>query len=261
MLSKNQVKYINSLKIKKFRQEHGVFIVEGDKCVDELLNSNLTVKAVFALPEWIDENLPMITKSSAGVTEISTAELGRISDLVTPNKVIAIAEIPHRDISSIDFSEYILALDDIKDPGNMGTIMRTADWFGIRQLVCSEECVDPFNPKVVQASMGSFARIRVFKTGLIQFINRKPKDTPVYGALLNGTKLHEITFSHNGIVVIGSESHGISVGVKQLVTHTVNIPSFGQDEVLKPPESLNASIANAIICYEISKQLSEKKLV
>lgn len=260
MLSKNQTKYINSLKIKKFRQEHGAFIVEGEKCVGELLHSNMDVVAVYAIPAWLHENIHTLRDRNIAFDEVDETGLEKISDLTTPNKVLALAKIPEPELSPDVYQRYILALDNIKDPGNMGTIIRSADWFGIRQVVCSPGCVDAYNPKVVQATMGSFTRVNIFQAELVQFIKQSTKGTPVYGALLNGESLYNIAFKNAGIIVIGSESHGISDELLPFITQAVHVPSYSQNEALTKPESLNASIANAIICYEIAKQLSEKKL-
>jgi TrmH family RNA methyltransferase len=259
MLSKNQIKYINSLKIKKFRQDQGVFLVEGEKCVTELLNSNLEVTGVYALRDWLDENRSFLISKSIIHTETDEAGLAKISDLTTPNKVVALARIPKREFSAELYQHYILALDNIKDPGNMGTIIRTADWFGIRHVVCSYGCVDAYNPKVIQATMGSITRVNIYYLELLNFITQKPEGTPVYGALLSGESLNNTVFDTKGILIIGSESHGISSEVIPMITNAVHIPSFSHNEAIMNAESLNASIANAIICYEMSKQLFEKK--
>lgn len=260
MLSKNQVKYINSLKIKKFRHEQGVFIIEGEKSVSELLNSSLTITGIFALPRWIEENIRLLETKEVKYTVIDEEILARISDLSTPNKVLALARIPKPQLVPEVFSNYLLVLDNIKDPGNMGTIIRTADWFGIKQIICSPGCVDAYNPKAVQASMGSLTRVNIHYTDLVKFIKGKPENTPVYGALLVGESILRTSFDKQGIIIIGSESHGISPEILPLITHAVHIPSFSHNEAITRTESLNASIANAIICYEMSKQLAEKKL-
>jgi TrmH family RNA methyltransferase len=158
MLSYNQVKYINSLKIKKFRQQHKVFVVEGEKGVNELLSSTLKPVKIFALPGWTDQNISKLRSKNIEFQEITADELKKVSDLVTPNQVLAIAEIPDAGIPDpAQFSGMVLALDGIRDPGNMGTMIRTADWFGIKTIICSTDSVDVYNPKVVQATMGSFS--------------------------------------------------------------------------------------------------------
>lgn len=260
MLSKNQAKFIKSLKIKKFRHEHNAFIVEGEKNVGELLSSSLTTISVFALPGWLRDNTKTLESKKIPYTEIDESDLARISDLITPNKVLALARIPESEIKPQIWQHHFLALDNIKDPGNMGTIIRTADWFGIRSIICSQGCVDAYSPKVVQATMGSFTRVTLYYTDLTQFLKQKPREIPVYGALLEGKNLSRTVFGTQGVIIIGSESHGISPDILPLVTHAIHIPSFSHNEAVTQAESLNASIANAIICYELSKQLSEKKL-
>jgi len=155
MLSHNQVKHINSLKIKKFRQLHRSFIVEGEKGVAELLRSSLQTLKIYALPEWVDKNISLLKRKDIDLQEITEIELNKITDLITPNQVLAIAEIPAATLPAPDeFTGMALALDGIRDPGNMGTMIRTADWFGISKIICSSDSVDMYNPKVVQATMG-----------------------------------------------------------------------------------------------------------
>jgi RNA methyltransferase, TrmH family len=258
MLSHNQIKYINSLKIKKFRQQHGTFIVEGEKGVSELLLSSLKPVKIFALAEWLDRNAFLLKKKDIELQEITTDELKKVSDLITPNQVLAIAEIPGTKLPEpASFTGMTLALDGIRDPGNMGTMIRTADWFGIKSIICSSDSVDVYNPKVVQATMGSFSRVTVFYTDLIDFFKDLPKDIPVYGALLKGPDITKKTFTKEGIILIGSESHGISRELIPYVNEPLHIPRFLQSDTDNQAESLNASIANGIICYEICKQLSK----
>jgi len=256
MLSHNQSKYINSLKIKKFRQQHKTFIVEGEKGVSELLNSSLQPVTVFGLPDWIEKNQALLISKSVEFQEVNEIELKKVSDLITPNKVLAIAQIPELTLAaSPDTKGMMIALDGIRDPGNMGTIIRTADWFGISKIVCSSDSVDIYNPKVVQATMGSFSRVQVFYTNLALFLKELPANYPVYGALLQGPALTEKQFTEQGIILIGSESHGISAELIPLVNQPVHIPRFSFSGDSNYAESLNASIANGIICYEICKQL------
>jgi len=256
MLSHNQVKYINSLKIKKYRQLHNVFIVEGEKGVSELLKSSLKPVKLFALSDWLNKNSIALTEQNIEWQEITEAELKKISDLVTPNQVLAIAELPETDIPKAnEFAGMTLVLDGIRDPGNMGTIIRTADWFGIRTVICSNDSVDAFNPKVVQATMGSFARVSIFYTDLNDYLKNTAKDIPVFGALLEGPDITQKTFTRAGIILIGSESHGISKQLIPYVNEPLHIPRISFPGSENKAESLNASIANGIICYEICKQL------
>jgi TrmH family RNA methyltransferase len=256
MLSHNQIKYINSLKIKKFRQLHKTFIVEGDKGVSELLQSSLQTISVFALPEWLENNKSLLRVHAVEFQEITSGELKKVSDLVAPNLVIAIAEIPEFGLpDTSQFTGLAIALDGIRDPGNMGTIIRTADWFGIDKIICSTDSVDVYNPKVVQATMGSFSRVKVMYTNLPEFFKSLPADFPVFGALLEGPDITQKTFARPGIILIGSESHGISASLIPYVNEPLHIPRFSVVGAKNQAESLNASIANGIICYEICKQL------
>ncbi len=256
MLSHNQVKYINSLKIKKFRQQHRAFIIEGEKGVSELISGSLKPVKVFALGEWLDKNASVLSVKQIEFQEITSGELKKISDLSTPNQVLAIARIPESTVPEPPFSgEMILALDGIRDPGNMGTMIRTADWFGIRRIVCSTDSVDAYSPKVVQATMGSFGRVNVYYTDLLPFVKALPAEIPVFGTLLEGPDLTKKTFTRPGVILIGSESHGISQELISCINEPLYIPRFFNSDADNQAESLNASIANGIICYEICKQL------
>lgn len=256
MLSHNQIKYINSLKIKKFRQQHRAFIIEGEKGVSELLASSLQPVKVFATGEWLDNNSSLLREKNIEPQEITADELKKVSDLVTPNHVLAIAEIPDVNLPEpYEFTGMTLALDGIRDPGNLGTMIRTADWFGINRIICSSDSVDVYNPKVVQATMGSFGRVNVFYTDLFTFFKALPTDIPVFGALLEGPDITQKTFTRPGFILIGSESHGISQELISFVNEPLYIPRFSHSGADNQAESLNASIANGIICYEICKQL------
>ena len=256
MLSHNQIKYINSLKIKKYRQSHNAFFVEGEKGVSELLNSSMKPLKLFALSEWLQNNSSQIDQKNIEWQEITEAELKKISDLVTPNQVLAVAELPQTHIPApVVSSGMALMLDGIRDPGNMGTILRTADWFGIRTIICSGDSVDVFNPKVVQATMGSFARVSIYYTDLIEYIKKLNSNIPIFGALLEGPDITQKTFTNAGIILIGSESHGISKQLIPYVNEPIHIPRISFPGGDNNAESLNASVANGIICYEICKQL------
>jgi RNA methyltransferase, TrmH family len=262
MLSKNTIKYIQSLKIKKYRQQNQAYIVEGEKCVTELLHSNIPVLAVYATMNWLEAYENDLRGKQSKAEAITEDELRKISDLTTPNKVLALAGITeYEPLQTIDFSDLILALDSIRDPGNMGTIIRTADWFGIRNIICSPDCVDFYNPKVIQSTMGSFARVKAHYIDLAYSISNAPTGTPIYGALLEGPLLTDKKFQKSGILLIGNESKGISNSLIPFITDPIYIPPFGHGHQNSyHAESLNASIANAIICYEIRKQLTENKL-
>jgi TrmH family RNA methyltransferase len=230
MLTKNQIKLIRSLSLKKNRQKHKLFIVEGEKLVDEVLNSNWKIECIYATKEWIGDDAVIISKN----------ELSRISALKTPNKVLAVVKIKEIPLS-ID-GDTVLALDGVKDPGNLGTIIRLADWFGVRDILCSKDCVDYLNPKVVQSTMGSFSRVNVHYTGLEEAFNTYD-DYKIYVTLLNGTPLKEVRNVKKKIIVMGSESRGVSEKIIQLAEEKITIP---KSEFSKA-ESLNVSIASAII--------------
>ncbi len=230
MLTKNQIKLIRSLSLKKNRQKHGLFIVEGEKLVNEVLSSDWEVEGIYATKEWLGEN----------ATIISNDDLSRISSLKTPNKLVAVVKIKK---GSLDItSNTVLALDGVKDPGNLGTIIRLADWFGVEDIICSDDCVDYLNPKVVQSSMGSFTRVNLHYTSLIDAF-KKYSDYKLFMTVLNGTPLSEMTNSDKKIVVMGSESKGISKEILELTSEKITIPKSKSSKA----ESLNVSVAAAII--------------
>ncbi len=251
MISKNKIKYLTSLQVKKYREEYGQFVAEGVKLVDELLDSRFKVVEIFALNEWISKHRSI---SNIEVNEITQTELERISGLSTPNQVVALIDIPKPIIDINDvYSDLIIALDDIKDPGNLGTIIRIADWFGIKNIVCSENCVNVYNPKVVQATMGSIARVNVFYSNLNKYIANAPKGINVYGTLLEGENIYTKKLTDKGIILIGNEAKGISEDLISLITDKIHIPTFAED-INNKAESLNASIATAIICSEFRRR-------
>ena len=242
MLVKSQVKYIQSLSQKKFRDEEGVFVAEGPKIINELLAGNeATPAAVYATTEWIKDNKSIISDHGTETFhEISYQELERISFLSTPNDVLAVFKKPLFDHKINPAQSLILALDTIQDPGNLGTIIRCADWFGISQIICNTGSADNFNPKVVQSTMASVARIEVIYTDLILFL-ADYGGVPVYAAALNGKPLSEFRSIDHGIIIVGNESKGISEEVMAFSTDRVTIPRFGK------AESLNAAVATGII--------------
>lgn len=255
MLSKNQIKFVNSLKLKKFRDDHNLFIAEGAKIVPELMSSGILVKQIYATSEFLRNNA---IENTIERFEIKTAELERISSLNTPNEVLAVCEIPNYQYSSEDLKEKLtLILDDIKDPGNLGTIIRIADWFGISDIFCSNETVDSFNPKVVQATMGSIARIKIHYTDLLDFINKQAlgNEKKIYGAFLEGENIYSKQLSSSGFIIIGNESKGISERLISSITDKINIPSFSNNKAGRgEAESLNAAIATAVILSEFRRR-------
>ncbi len=253
MLSKNQLKLIKSLRLQKYRQEEILFVAEGVKLVDELLKSDFGIQQIFATSEWIAAGHLPQNRYLVEIVEITQAELERISVLSTPNQVLALAQIPPSIKLPEIKGEWVLALDQIRDPGNLGTIIRTADWFGIDRIVAANNSVDVWNPKVVQASMGSVFRMQVHYADLELFLAENYKEVAVYGTLLEGISLPDIKLKPGGIVVIGNESHGISDKLIPYISSKITIPAAGSAES-GHAESLNASIATAIICYEIRRQ-------
>lgn len=255
MLSKSQISFINSLKQKKYREEHQLFIAEGGKIVPELLNSVVVVKQVYATSEFLRNN---VIPSTVERFEIKENELERISGLTKANEVLAVCEVPMYELNGVDLKgKLTLVLDDIKDPGNLGTIIRIADWFGIENIVCSYETVDAFNQKVVQATMGSIARIKVHYVSLTEFLQVQSSKfkVSVYGALLEGKNIYSEKLSSEGLIVIGNESRGISEEVQKLITDKISIPSFSHYKLGGgEAESLNAAIATSIICSEFRRR-------
>ena len=255
MLSRSQSKLIASLRLGKYRSEAGLFVVEGVKMVNELLASNFEIKTIFAKPAWIAGKYLPPDRYLVDIEEISEAELKKISVLTTPNQVLAVAYIRTYKTPAFLAGEWVLALDQVRDPGNMGTIIRTADWFGISRIVASKGTVDLWNPKVVQASMGSIFRMPVHYTELVTYLEETARHVPVYGAFMEGSSIGELQLGWQGVLVIGNESHGISPETEALITQKVTIPSAAAGGEGRA-ESLNASLATAILCYEINRQKS-----
>ncbi len=245
MLSKTIVKYIQSLAHKKLRDEHGVFIAEGPKVVAELLHSNkFPCKIICGLQSWMDDNAVLLRNISAeDKIEINESELERISLLQTPNKVMAVFYKKENELTDLK-NNFSLMLDEIQDPGNMGTIIRTADWFGIKNIICSNECADCYNPKVVQASMGSLSRVNIIYTQLEEFIHEN-KGISIYAATLTGKHLSSFNKLKEGIILIGNESKGVKENLLRLAAEQITIPKYGE------AESLNAGVAAGIILSHI----------
>lgn len=252
MISKNQIKHIASLKSPKFRTEYNEFLVEGEKMVSELFISSFKIKQIFAIEDWISSNQELIP-GTIELEKVSPKELERISALKTPNKVLAVVSIPKPNITAINYDQLILVLDKLQDPGNLGTIIRTADWFGIKDIICSEDTVSLYNPKVIQSTMGSFTRVNLHYADLKAFLKDIPKGLKIYGSLLEGKSLFQEKLSNKGLLIIGNESQGISKDIQTFVTNKINIPSFAIDKQ-NQAESLNASLATGIIISEFRRQ-------
>ena len=244
MLSKNRISQIRKLHAKKFRDEEGLFLVEGYKCVEMLCASDFVVEEIFATENAIRENENWL--KNKGITIVTVDEMSRISTMQTPPELLAIAQ-QRTNPPGIPTDQQLLALDHISDPGNLGTIIRTADWFGIQHIVCSPDCVELYNPKTIQATMGSFAHVYVYKRPLATFLREESACRRILGTFLNGEDIRTLDFRPSDIVVIGNESNGISDEVAQIVTQRITIPSpvQGRDTA----ESLNAAIAAAVVMF------------
>lgn len=241
MLSKKIVKYIQSLSHKKYRDEEGAFIAEGPKIIAELLASqNFTCKIVCAEKEWISANKDLFNSSPSNIYEIDEASLQKISLLKTPNKVVAIFSKKELSKQPELSNKISLALDGIGNPGNMGTIIRIADWFAIENIICSEDCVECYNPKVVQSTVGSLARVNILYTDLKSFFLSN-KNISIYAATLSGKNVSEFKNIHEGFILIGNESKGISKELLTISKNQITIPRYGN------AESLNAAVATGII--------------
>ena len=238
MVSKSQIKLITRLKQKKYRLQEGLFVAEGLKTIHEFLNSSLMLYHIFSTKSFnIDVKCD---------TLISDDELKKISFLTTPNQALAIFEIP--ETQTVQSNSLIIALDDIRDPGNLGTIIRLCDWFGIKDLVCSASTVDCYNPKVIQATMGSITRVNVSYVNLENFLKDSKMD--VFGAFMEGDNVYKTTLPNQGILVLGNEANGVSSTIKTCIDKKVCIPRFGD---LQTTESLNVATATAILLSEFKR--------
>jgi TrmH family RNA methyltransferase len=253
MLSKNKIKFINSIKKKKYRDIQECFFVEGEKLVDELLKSDFQITNLFATNEWISKNESNLSLSIP-LTEISQDELLKISSLSTPNKVFAIVTQKNVSFSINEIKTKLsIVLDNINDPGNLGTIIRIADWFGIENIFCSKESVDLFNPKVVQSTMGAIFRTKVHYVDFKTLFNQANdfEDFNIYGTFLEGENIYKEDLPQRGFIMMGSESHGISDEWKPFINKKLFIPNYPID--FKTSESLNISVATAIVCSEFRR--------
>ncbi|MEY2811427.1 MAG: hypothetical protein RI991_422 [Bacteroidota bacterium] len=246
MITKSDVKYIQSLAHKKFREEEGVFVIEGTKMVGELIQEFPDkIVHLYATQQWVDEVVrEKILDSKISVIDEMT--LGKISQLKSPNQVLAVVKIPTHLAKDNSTSKLTVVLDQIQDPGNLGTIIRTCDWFGVQSIVCSLDTVDAYNPKTVQSAKGSLLRMNIQYADLITYLSSK-KGVAIYAAALNGNSIYEIEVKEPSIIIVGNEASGISKEVMVLANQTITIPKIGK------AESLNAGIATAIILSHFTK--------
>lgn len=250
-LSKAKISLIKSLSIKKYRQEHKLFIAEGHKIVSEILSSNFNIKYLIYTNEW---NYSKNINKNTEIFEVEESEIKKITNLKTAPSVIAIIEIPDykTEISQLK-DKLTLAIDDIQDPGNLGTIIRICDWFGIENIICSQNSVDIYNPKVIQATMGAFLRVKVNYEKLDSFILEYKKTTKniCYGTFLEGENIYKTKTEQNALIILGNEGQGISKEIESIVDQKILIPPFAKEK--EHAESLNISIATAIVCSEFRR--------
>lgn len=249
MVSKNKVAFIQSLSLKKFRDEHQCFVAEGTRLIRDLHDS-FSCRMLVATTEWANEyQLPAASEQI--ITDKKNFQ--KISGQKQPQGILAVYEMRKITFNpTVADTELVMALDNIQDPGNMGTLLRIADWFGIRQVICSQGTVDVYNPKTVQATMGALARVNVYYLHLEQYL-KTLGNIPVYGTFLDGQSIYETALSMNGIIIMGNEGNGITPEIEKLVTSKLLIPSFPKDEATS--ESLNVGVAAAVICSEFRRRM------
>ncbi|GAB3940038.1 RNA methyltransferase [Spirosoma harenae] len=251
MLSKNSLKYIQSLHQKKYRQQHGAFLVEGAKSVQEVLQSNFQTEFVVATEAFYKENDHLTDHQRIPVEIASVADLTRAGTLESNNAALAVVRTKENRPLLAEPDEIALILDDIRDPGNLGTILRIADWYGVRKILCSETTADVYNPKVISASKGSFTRVNWWYGDVVQVLKQSGRSINVYGAFLDGSDVHTLSFTKSGYLVMGNESNGIRPEVAQYVTQRVTIPRYGD------AESLNVGIATAVLLDNIRRTTTQ----
>ena len=252
MISKNQIKYVHQLELKKFRKQEGLFIAEGHKVVGDLLRAGFKPRQIFAIQEWITDNSSQLSVLDSQLSEVNLEELTRLSLLQHPQQVLALFPIPDEQTIPSPKNALSILLDNVQDPGNLGTIIRIADWFGIDTIYCSLGTVDAWNPKVVQATMGSIARVHIKYVDPQLLFDSLPDKFPVYGTFLDGDNIYTQQLSQQGIIVMGNEGNGISDAVRSRVTHKLLIPDFHKGDTA---DSLNVAIATAITCSEFRRRM------
>lgn len=240
MVVKSELKLIKNLQQKKYRNEKGLFVMEGKKAVEELLESGFEVFKLYSMDQKLRGSL------ASQVQAISMKELKQVSSLKNPNGVLGVFH--KKSLSGVRMDGWTLVLDDVQDPGNLGTIIRLCDWFGIENLICSKETVDCYNPKVLQATMGSIVRVNIFYMDLAEFL--KSAEVPVFGTFMEGDNIHKTKLPKKGILIMGNEGNGISEPIRSFCNHEISIPQFGK----KTTESLNVATATAIFLNEIKRR-------
>lgn len=260
MLSKNKTKLINSLKTKKYRDKHGLFLVEGEKLVGELLEWGQGTELLVATAQWLKKNTVIARPGEMSIEEVTEDELKKISTLTSPNKVLAVARKRDFEDTAFDFDrDLTLYLEGVQDPGNLGTILRMADWFGIHTVFCSPDCVDQYNPKVVQSTMGAIFRVRVIyieKNEFFESVSKSGSSPFVYGTFLDGENIYQVPLGTNGIIVIGNESKGISPALTAFINRRITIPPYPSN-VTGGQESLNAAVAASVVLSEFRRRVMQ----
>lgn len=249
MLSKSQIGFIKSLHQKKYRKENGIFIIEGIKSIAEFIQSSYQVHSIYYLAQY--QSLLPELPANIKLFEVNSTELDKISTLQTPQGILALVHLPKNPVLDTKQlkNNFSLVLDGIQDPGNLGTIIRTADWFGFKQIICSQNTVEVYNPKTVQATMGSLSRMEIYYQDLAPLLSAPT--VPVFGAVLNGKSMYDVDWGTEGLVILGNEGQGISPEIMELITVPVTIPRIGG------AESLNVAVCAAILCADISRNFQK----
>jgi TrmH family RNA methyltransferase len=252
VLSISKQKLINSLSQKKFRDQTGLFVAEGAKLIVDMAAGGLECVLLAATEQWLSRHYAVRCDEQFAVSD---KELQKLSNQKAPQGALALFRQPESNFSFAELKNHLcLALDEVQDPGNLGTIIRIADWFGIKHIFCSETSADAFSPKTVQATMGALARVKVHRVALTDFLSTaKAHDIEIYGTFLDGKNIYESSLSPCGIVVMGNESNGVSAGVAALISGKLLIPSFPANAVTS--ESLNVSVATAVVCAEFRRRI------
>ena len=247
MIGKNTIKWVHSLEMKKNRKREGLFVAEGPKVVGDLL-SRFRLHSVFATDEWTGSDR---IGADVRLERVDDDTLRRLSFLQHPQQVVVVMEMNKEEKVEVDADRLTIMLDGVQDPGNLGTIIRIADWFGIDSIICSPDTADAYNPKVVQATMGSLGRVSVTYSPLVPLLSSLPAEMPIYGTLLDGKDIYQKELTRHGVIIMGNEGNGISDEVRAMVTHPLLIPRFRQGE---SAESLNVAVATAITCSEFCRR-------
>jgi TrmH family RNA methyltransferase len=250
VLSRNKIKYLGSLRIKKFRTRHKQFLIEGDRIIQDILQTGRApIRQLIATEEWLSENRVLNSAIIGEVIEAEVHDISRITALETTPSVIAVMDMPHTQLDLSEISQsWSLALDNIQDPGNVGTVIRTADWFGIQNIICSKDCADCYNPKVVQASMGAQLNVKIHYTELTEVLNMLPYDPSyiIYGTFVSGTSVYDMPATSKGLIIFGNEARGISNELFPFIRSRISIPPAKSNHY--HIESLNVASAVAVVC-------------